>query len=484
MAKKKSVAKNYIYNLIYQLLTIITPLITTPYVARVLGVKNNGIYGYTLSILTYFVLIASLGTAMYGQREIAYVQDDKEKQSRVFWEINYIKLISFLITGLIYGLLFCISGKYAIYYRILLFELFANMIDISWYFQGIEEFKKTVVRNTIVKIIGLVLIFLLVKTRFDLWKYFLIYVLADFLGNLSLWAYVPKYLSKNVKEKNLKKHLKPIILLFLPQIAIQVYAVLDKTMIGQILNDMNSVAYYDQSQKIVKALLLIVCAMSAVISSRVANSYAKKNYNEIKKNLKGSISMVWLLAVPMIFGIIATSNVLVPIYFGPGYEKVISLMNWFTIIIIVIGLNNITGIQYLIQVEKQKEFTTSVTVGALVNVILNFILISKIGVEGAIFSSIVSEICVLAVQLFYTRDVIKIKDIITPSCKYLASGIIMYILLYFIKGYLNISIVSLMIEIIIGAIIYLLVLLLIKDKFLYSILNQILNSIKIKKGTK
>ena len=140
-------------------------------------------------------------------------------------------------------------------------------------------------------------------------------------------------MSKNVEEKNLKKHLKPIILLFLPQIAIQVYAVLDKTMIGQILNDMNSVAYYDQSQKIVKALLLIVCAMSAVISSRVANSYAKKNYNEIKKNLKGSISMVWLLAVPMIFGIIATSNVLVPIYFGPGYEKVISLMNWFTIII-------------------------------------------------------------------------------------------------------------------------------------------------------
>ena len=200
MAKKKSVAKNYIFNLIYQLLTILTPLITTPYVARVLGVENNGIYGYTWSIVTYFVLFGSLGTAMYGQREIAYVQNNKKKQTDVFWEIIFIKLISYIFVIFLFYILFCINGDYAIFYRILIIELLANLVDISWFFQGNEDFGKTVIRNMIVKITGLVLIFIFVKNQNDLWKYFLIYVLSDLLGNLSLWVYVPKYLEKRKRK--------------------------------------------------------------------------------------------------------------------------------------------------------------------------------------------------------------------------------------------------------------------------------------------
>lgn len=361
---KKSVAKNYIFNLLYQLLTIVTPLITTPYVARVLGVENNGIYGYTWSIVTYFVLFGSLGTALYGQREIAYIQNDRKKQTNVFWEILSIKTIAYLIVIIAFYLMFCLNGDYSLFYKILVIELVANLIDISWFFQGNEEFDKTVIRNMIVKITGLVCVFLFVKNENDLWKYFLIYVLSDLLGNLSLWIYVPRYLEKSNKKKlHLKKHVKPIILLFLPQISVQIYAVLDKTMLGQLTKSMSEVAYYDQAQKIIKALLLVVSAMSTVMCSRVANSYAKNKINDVKKYLKQSVSMVWLIATPLVFGVFAVASEIVPIYFGNGYDAVIPLMCATSLILIGIGLNNVTGIQYLIQAGKQNIFTLSVTVG-------------------------------------------------------------------------------------------------------------------------
>lgn len=479
---KKSVAKNYIFNLLYQLLTIVTPLITTPYVARVLGVENNGIYGYTISIVTYFVLFGSLGTALYGQREIAYIQNDRKKQTNVFMEILSIKTIAYLIVIIAFYLMFCLNGDYSLFYKILIIELVANLIDISWFFQGNEEFDKTVIRNMIVKITGLVCVFLFVKSENDLWKYFLIYVLSDLLGNLSLWMYVPRYLEKNNKKKlHLKKHVKPIILLFLPQISVQIYAVLDKTMLGQLTKSMSEVAYYDQAQKIIKALLLVVSAMSTVMCSRVANSYAKNKINDVKKYLKQSVSMVWLIATPLVFGVFAVASEIVPIYFGNGYDAVIPLMCATSLILIGIGLNNVTGVQYLIQAGKQNIFTLSVTVGAVINVILNLVLIKLFGTIGAVYSSIISEFVILAIQLFYTKEVIAIKDIIYSSIKYLISGIVMYIVVILLGKILTPGLISLCIKIIIGALIYCSSLLVMKDKFTIDIINQILQTLKWKK---
>ena len=478
--KKKSIAKNYIYNLLYQLLTIITPLITTPYVCRVLGVYNNGIYGYTISIVTYFILFGSLGTAMYGQREIAYVQDDKKKQTKIFWEIMFIKIIAYLFVSLAFVLLLCISGKYAVFYRILCVALLANLIDISWFFQGNEVFEKTVIRNMIVKVLGLILVFLLVKTKNDLWIYFTIYVLSEFLGNLSLWLYLPKYLDKNSGKKEFKKHLKPIMALFIPQIAIQIYAVLDKTMVGNITGNMLEVSYYDQAQKVIRALLLIVSAMSTVICSRIAYAYSKNKHNDMKKYLNQSVHMVWLLATPFILGTFAISKQLVPLYFGAGYEPVVGIMNVTSIILLSIGLNNITGVQYLIQTKQQKIFTQSVTIAAIINVILNFIFIKLYGAIGAAYSSIIAETFVLIYQLRYTKEYLTLKDIALSSYKYIISSFIMYMVILSISQKLDMGIVSLGIKVITGAISYLVMLLILKDKFTFDLYNQITSFIKKK----
>ena len=477
---KKSIVKNYIYNLIYQMLTIVLPLVTTPYLSRVLGAGPIGIYGYTLSIVTYFILFGSLGIAMYGQREIAYVQDKKEEQSKNFWEIVIFRIITMTIALIVFYFIFCLKGEYSLYYKILILELVANSIDISWYFQGVEDFGKTVVRNIIVKSLSLVCIFIFIKSPEDLWKYFLIYTVANVFGNLTMWMYIPKILPKvRLKDLNLIKHIKPTLGLFVPQIATQIYVVLDKTMVGNITGNMSEVGYYEQAQKIVKALMLVVTALGTVMSSRIANTYATKSYEEVKEYLRKSFKIVWFLGMPIMLGLIAITPNMVPWFYGEGFEAVIPLLIATSPIILAIGLNNVTGVQYLIQTGKQNIFTISVTVGAVINVIFNFVLIKIIGSVGASISSVLAEVIILFVQLYYLKEEITIKDVIEDSFKYIISGIIMAIIVYGISLKMNIGIISTLIQIIIGGIIYVLVLIILKDELIKVIISQIATKIKV-----
>ena len=259
---KKSITKNYIYNLVYQVLTLVLPLITTPYISRVLGAESIGIYSYTYSILSYFLLFGALGVALYGQREIAYAGEDEVKRKKVFWEIQICRFIAAFVASVIYFIFFMRNGEYSIYYRIWFLELIAIGIDISWFFQGIEEFKKTVTRNLIVRLVSITLIFVLVKAPEDLIKYITIYAVADLVGNLSLWLYLPKYF-KGIKIKNISAfaHLPAIIWLFIPQIASQIYNILDKTMIGNMIVDKSEVGYYEQAQKVIRVLLTVVTSL-------------------------------------------------------------------------------------------------------------------------------------------------------------------------------------------------------------------------------
>lgn len=478
---KKSIAKNYIYNLIYQMLSILLPVITTPYLSRVLGAENIGIYGYTISIVTYFILFGTLGISMYGQREIAYKAQNKKEQSKTFFEIIILRAFTLTISIITFYIIFGRSGDYAVYYRILIIQLVANLFDISWFFQGIEEFDKTVIRNLVIKMLSLVLIFVLVNKPEDLWKYFLIYVGAELIGNLTLWLYIPKYLEKiSIKELKFKKHLKPTISLFIPQIAIQIYTVLDKTMIGAIMNDMEEVGYYEQAQKVVKAALTVVTALQTVMNSRIANSYVNKDEDEVKLCLEKSFNFVWILAIPMMFGLIAIAPKFVPWFYGSGYEEVIPILIATSPIIVVLGLNGVTGTQYLVQVKKQREFTVSVTVGAIVNILLNLILIQFLGVVGATVASVLAETAVLVVQLKYFKNQFSILQILKLGFKCFIAGIIMFFVVHFLVGCLNVSVINTILEIIVGGIVYIITLLILKHKFLFDIINQIINGI----GTK
>ena len=468
---KKSVKVNYIYNMLYQLLVIILPIITTPYVARVLQAKGNGIYGYTISIVTYFILFGSLGINLYGQREIAYYQNDKEKRSKIFFELLLLKTLTMFLSAVVFYFVFCLKGSYSLYYKILLLEMFANVIDISWFFQGMEDFKKIAIRNFIIKLICVLSIFLFIKGPGDISKYLLIHVSCTVFGSLLLWPSIFKYVSKP-KELSIFKHIPFTITLFVPQIAIQIYTVLDKTMIGVILHDMDEVGYYEQSQKIIKILLTVITAVGTVMLPRIASCFAENNFEQIKKYMYKTFSFVFALAFPLMLGLIVVSSNFVPLFFGQGYDAVTIIMRVLSLIVLFISISNVTGTQYLLSTKRQKEFTISVIVGAVVNFTFNLLLIKYYKSLGAAIATVIAECSVTVVQLLFVRKDFDIKKIFKLSINYIIASIIMFACCYGIGFLIHGRALCLITQVICGIIVYGFILIIIKDKFLMDLYNE------------
>ena len=279
---KPSIKRNNIYQVLFRIISMIILVITIPYLSRVLGPLNIGIFSYLNSISVYFILLGSLGTELYGIREIAYKQNNKYERSKVFYEIFIVRVISISISLILFYVLFCINNEYSVLNKILLIEILSNIFDITWFYQGLEDFKKIFVRNLFIKLISLVCIFMLVRSSNDLSIYMIIYCLSIVLGNVMLWRDINKYLEKvRLRELDIKRHLKPIMILFIPQVAVQIYMVLDKTMLGYLISDKSEVGYYEQAQKITRFLLYLITSLSAVIMPRVSLEYAKGNIEKV-----------------------------------------------------------------------------------------------------------------------------------------------------------------------------------------------------------
>lgn len=478
--EKKSISKNYLYQLSYQILALIIPLITTPYISRVLGAEGIGIYSFTYSIATYFVLFGSLGIAMYGQREIAYIQDKKEERTKTFWEIAILRISLMIISATIFYFAYCTGAEYQLYFKILLLELFSNAIDISWFFQGMEEFKKTVTRNFIIKLTFTICIFLFVKSPDDLAKYFFVAIGGNLLGNLSLWLYVPKYVGK-IKMTLLKpwRHLKHTFYLFLPQIATQIYTILDKTMIGYLVVDKAEVGYYEQAQKVINMLLTLVTSLWPVMLPRMANTFASGDETQMKKYLETSMKFNYTLAFPVMLGVIAVSSRFVPTFFGEGYDAVVPLVNILAISIIFIGMNSVTGTQYLLPTKKQKAYTISVTVGAIVNFILNWIFIGRYHAMAGAVTTVIAEFTVLAIQIWSIRKEWSVKEIVKPGMKNLIAGMVMFIVAFGVGKLISNHVVALIVQVITGVVTYGMMLILLKDSFVRLVLDKFRKKKKI-----
>lgn len=472
--EKKSITKNYMYNLIYQVLVLISPLITIPYISRVLGAENIGIYSYTLSITAYFILFGALGMSLYAQREIAYNQDNPPKYSLIFWEMVLLRIITMSISILIYYFTIIKYGTYQLYYKILILEILGNCIDITWFFQGLEEFKKIVKRNVIIKLISITCTFALVKTSNDLVIYFIIYVLTLLIGNLSLWLYLSKFLVRiDIRKINILRHLKQTISLFVPQVAVQVYTILDKTMVGSIVQEKAEVGYYDQSQKIIKIALSVVTSLGTVMLPRIANNYIKNEKEAVRVYMEKSFNLIFLLSFPMMFGVLAVSGRFVPVFFGQGYDRVIILMNIISPIFILIGLSNVIGAQYLLPTKRQKEYTISVVNGAILNFVANMCLIWKLKAVGASIGTVIAEIAVTSVQLYFVRKDFKIKDLIKMSKNYIISSVIMFGVCCVTGMIIKDNLIATVLEVLIGIITYFACLIILKEEFIGEILDKL-----------
>lgn len=505
MNGRKSIKSNYIFNVTYQLFALLVPLIVTPYISRVLGAASIGYYSYTYSIVSYFAIFAALGTGTYGVREVG-VSNDKYNQSTSFFNILIFRSLTTLISlvfYITYSLLFC-KNDIVVWLQGL--NIVAVIFDISWFFQGVEDFKKVSIKNFIIKIISVICVFVFVKSESDLWIYIL--CLAGFivLGNISMWFSLPKYICKVSREHiRPSKDIKSIGLLFFPTIAIQIYALVDKTLIGTLINEtivvqeptiVNGVettidsvvkvsnlenGYYEQADKIIKMCSMVVTSLGTVMIPKIASAYRCHKNKEVSTYLKKSFNFVWLMTVPMCLGIIAITKDFVPVFFGVGYEKVKILLPIFSILFVFLGINSVIGNQYLISTGQQGKFSLLLLIGGTVNILLDVILIPHFYSIGAAIGSIVGEtiITVLGLLLLFKTKVCSFKDVFGNCWKYFIGGIIMFVTTFGVSLLLNeFGLAGVLLEVCIGIISYIIVILLLRDKFLIEMTKPYLLKVK------
>lgn len=405
--KQTSLKSNFLFNLIYQILAVITPIFTTPYISRVLSADGIGKYSYALSIVTYFGIFGCLGTATYGQLEIARNRDNKKLLHKTVSEIFFGRLVTLMISLLIYfAVILKASGQYKLLYSVLSLYILGQMNDVSFILQGLEWFKMLAMRNIIIKVLNIVLIFALVREHNDLYIYAIIIHGITLIGNFSLWPQVIKYIKpKSFKNMNFIQHWKKSMIYFIPTVATMVYTVLDKSMIGWITGSEFQNGYYEQAYKIEQILLVFVTTVGTVTFPRMAYFFENDNKEERKRIMGITMKFIMLIACPICFGTMAISENLIPVFLGKGYEECILLLRIFSFLIIIIGLDNTIGKQCLISAGKQKEYNIGVIGGAIVNFVTNILLISKLGACGAAIASVFAESVILVVFILnYSRN--------------------------------------------------------------------------------
>ena len=463
----KSIKRNYVYNMIYNVLIVLTPLITAPYTSRIFHADGVGIISFVASVTAYFNLFSDMGSGGYGQREIAYVRNDIEKRSIIFWEVMIFRIVNTAIALTIYLIiaLFFVKSHRTVF-LIYAINIVNTVCAIGWFLVGLEEFGKIVFRNLIIKIIDIAFLFTFVRKQSDLPLYAGAYAFFSLMGNVALWGYLKGYIVKpDLKSLHPYRNIKTILSLFAPSIAIQVYTVLDKTMIGIFTEGTFENGYYEQALKISRIVLALVTSLAGVMIPRIAYLFGQNDREQISFYMYRSYSFVWLISVPLCLGLIGISDNLVPWFFGPGYDKVAGLLKISSFIIIAIGFGNTTGNQYLIPTKRQHLFTYSVVTGAVINFSMNIVLIRMYQSYGAVIASVVAEIAVTSVQFYIVRKEISSYRVIISGIKYYIAGGIMLAVLLFLNSKLTPSPVHTAIMIFTGAAVYVSSLFILRDKF-------------------
>lgn len=479
----ESVKKNLAYNIIYQILIFILPLITAPYISRTLGATAVGIYSYTNSVAYYFLLFAMLGIGNHGNRSIAAVRDNKEKLSRTFCGLYSLQSITFIIAILLY-ILYCIfiaRDNRSIAFLQLLYVA-SGLFDVSWLFFGLEQFRITVTRNILIKLITVVCMFVFVHETSDLWKYTLIMSAGTLLSQLYLWRYV----GKNVKIckvafKDILGNLKPVLVLFIPVLAYSIYRVMDKIMLGN-MSTYEQVGFYNNAEKIVNIPMGIITALGTVMLPRMSNIIARGETEKTEQYIRLSTKLVTLISSAIAFGLMGVSNVLAPVFFGQEFASCSTIIELLSITVFFISWANVIRTQYLVPKHYDKIYLISTIIGAIANLIVNALLIPHYGANGAAIGTIFAEFSVMFIQMLLVRKQLSVYKYIFSYMPVLIIGFIMMIIVNYIGLILGTNIVALVAQVASGAVLFciavMLFFLLSKDELGLSIMSIIKNMLK------
>jgi polysaccharide repeat-containing transporter len=466
--RNNSLKFNIILSSIHQLLTLFLPLVTAPYVSRVLGAEGTGIFSYTSSIQAYFTLFAALGTGVYGVREIARKRNNKKQYSTLFWEIELLTVLTSSVAIILWLLWAIFSKEFQLIYLILTLNLFAVLFDISWFYTGLEQFVYTIGLNALFKIFGTIAIFTFIKEPSDLNTYIFIIASTSLLSSISLWIYLPKILVKvSLNTLSLKGHLKQTLIYFVPTIATSIYTVLDKTMIGVITQNANENGYYEQATKIINILKSITfTALNSVLGARIAYLFSEKKYDEIKSRIALSLDFIFFIGMAFFFGLLSVSETFVPIFFGQGYDQVIYLLYVFSPIVVIIGVSNCLGSQYYTPAGLRSQSAKYIIIGSVFNLLLNLVFIPVFRSKGAVISSVLAESLITFLYVKNSNGYVDFKQLASYFNPRFIAGFIMYLIILFIKQYLPNDLLGLLIQVLIGGMTYFMITYLQKDNIL------------------
>lgn len=469
-----NIKKNFIYNISYQILILIIPFITTPYVSRVLGAEGVGTYSYTYSIAYYFMTFALLGINSYGNRLVAKVRDDKNKLSKEFLSLYTLQIVTSVIMIILYYIYIAIFEKE--YLQIAIIQsiyVWSAVFDINWFFQGLEKFKLIVVRNSFIKLASLILIFIFVKNINDLWKYVLILSLGTLFSQIILYTFLRKYIKlTKIKFTDVKKHIKLVLILFIPVVAVTFYKVMAKTMLGN-LSTITEVGYYENAEKVINVPISIITAIGTVMLPSISNLISKGEEEKVEGYLYKMTKFMYFLVIPMTLGIILVSDNFVNLYLGSEFDKSSIILKILSISMIFSSTANVLRTQYLIPKEKDRGYVVSVILGAIVNFIFNMIFINYWQAMGAAIVTVMAEATVAIAQLVYVRKQVNIKSILTSSIKYILVGMIMFGVCMLYNLIELQPILELLLQIATGVIVYVGILFITKDEFIIEIINKI-----------
>lgn len=434
------IKKNFFYNLVFTFSTILFPIVTFPYAARVLGPLGIGKVQFISTFAQYFVLIALLGVPIYGIREVAKRKHNQFALRKLFTELVFLNFCWSLILLFLYALIVSLVPSMRIdwnFYAVAALSLFFGFSNIDWFFSGLEKFRFIAMRSFIVKLLAVIFLFIIVKTKADALNYLWILIGSIVLSNcwniVSAWQFVD---FKKLSKKGMLTHFKPLIYIFSTSAAISVYAVSDFLILG-FLKGYSDVGYYTAATKINKVTIPILTTLGTVLIPRISKAFRIENFDEINKLVQSSLEFVVLLGIPMSIGLIALAPELIVVFSGTEFRPSISTMQLFAPIVFIIGLSNVWGIQVLTPAGKDKQVTFSVVLGLIVSLSLNFTLIPRYSYFGAAISNLLAELVVMLAFTYFAKKLIPLTFNIKTTLQTLAVSILFFPLTYLIRNHFS-----------------------------------------------
>lgn len=413
---------NIAYNFIYQLLILFLPLVTAPYLARVIGAEGIGVFTYSYSIATYFVYFIMLGLNNYGNRVIASCQEDKKQRSLQFWSIYAMQAFCFALVGISYVFYVFVISNDIIIAAIQGLYVLSALFDINWFFFGMELFKLTVIRNAVIKIITTISIFIFVRSPSDTVTYVFIMCLSYLASQICLWPFLRKYIClEKPTQSQIFSHIKPNLVLFIPVIAVSIYNILSKIILGCIAGEAE-VGFYESAVKITSVPIALVVAIGTVMLPHTSALFSKEEYEKANAHTDKTMIIIMAFTSAAAFGIALISEPFTTLFYGPGFGVTAQVLIILAFTIPLLGFGNVIRTQYLIPNKRDSVFLVSALCGAIVNLATNFALIPLLGAVGAAIASLLAEIAVLLYQLVRIRKEIPLTRYTSYALLFIAAG--------------------------------------------------------------